>query len=109
MVKSRDDVPIRQQILEKGIVATMEDRNKSYGDPHIQLELSGAIKDLCRMFHANHSPRLISHAEWDSLDNVIQKLSRVVVGPEPGEDSYVDGAVYFAIAGECAARAKGQP
>jgi hypothetical protein len=40
---------------------------------------------------------------------VLTKMSRVVTGPKVKGDTYVDGAVYFSIAGEMALRASEEP
>jgi len=88
----------RGKILEDAIKATEGDRNRSYGEPAKQLGLAGAIKLMCR----ENAGRLICNAEMEALDLVITKLSRAFVGSAPGRDTYVDGAAFFAIAGECA-------
>ncbi len=89
---------VRGGILGDARKATEGDRNKSYGDPSVQLGLAGELKALVR----GRMKREVGPAEMEALDMVLTKLSRAVIGSEPGRDTYVDGAAYFAIAGECA-------
>ncbi len=89
---------VRGRILGDARKATEGDRNKSYGDPSVQFALAGELKALVRF----RMKRKVGPAEMEALDMVLTKLSRAVIGSEPGRDTYVDGAAYFAIAGECA-------
>lgn len=93
-----DGKSIRQQILERGIEITTGDRNKSYGDPLQNLGLAGKIKELLY----SNAQRKLGPAEREAIGLVVTKLSRIFSGSAPGRDTYLDGAVYFAIAGECA-------
>lgn len=90
--------PMRVQILQEGAKITAGDRNKTYGEPIVNLGLAGSIKYL----FWNNATRHIGPAEHEAIDNVIQKLARLARGNEPHRDTYVDGATYFAIAGEVA-------
>lgn len=98
-------IPLRQQILEAGLKGTLGDRNKSYGDPVINLGLAGTMKQAMRDYYSEHI-RTIGPAEWEALDMVVTKLARALTGANPGRDTYIDGATYFAIAGEAAEREK---
>ena len=89
----------RGNILRDACAATEGDRNGMYGDPTKQLGLAGRLKRMMR----GSAEREIGPAEMEALDMVLIKISRAVVGASPGRDTYVDGAAYFAIAGECAA------
>ncbi len=89
---------VRGEILGDAREATEGDRDKAYGDPSVQLGLAGELKALVR----SRMKRDVGPAEMEALDMVLTKLSRAVIGSEPGRDTYVDGAAYFAIAGECA-------
>jgi hypothetical protein len=92
--------PLRVSILNEGAKLTSGDRDKSYGDPLVNLGLAGQIKDLCRRAQA----RSMHPAEVEALDQVITKIARCYTGPVVKQDNYVDGATYFAIAGEAATR-----
>jgi hypothetical protein len=92
-----DDIPMRVQILNEGAHITAGDRQRDYGSPLNNFQLAGAMKALIRQ-HAN---RDISPEELHALDMVLLKIARAVTG-KPVRDTYVDGATYFAIAGELA-------
>lgn len=93
--------PLRVEMLSEGIKLTAGSRDEEYGDPLINMSCAGELKAVIRKWAA----REISPAEQEALDMVITKLSRAVTG-KPKGDTYVDGATYFAIAGEMALRAK---
>ena len=86
----------RDAILAKATEYTMSDRNAQYGDPGEQMALAGELKALIRA----HAKRDILPAELEALDSVLLKISRAVIGPDPGIDTYIDMAAYAAIAGE---------
>lgn len=86
----------REIILKMAIAATCGDRDASYGDPSINLELAGKLKALIRQYGADK----LGDAELEALDMVLTKIGRVVTGKDPKPDTYVDGAAYFAIAGQ---------
>jgi hypothetical protein len=93
--------PIRSSILHEGIKLTCGDRDKEYGDPKQNMTCAGELKATIRRYMA----RDITPAELEALDMVLTKMSRVVTGATK-RDTYVDGATYFAIAGEMAIRAQ---
>lgn len=108
--KSRSDSPkgdrpmtIRGNILATAREYTEEDRNKEYGDPYPQLGLAGLLKALLREHHSVHGLRMLGPAEWEAIDMICTKISRVILG-QVKQDTYIDLAAYAAIAGECAAR-----
>lgn len=92
--------PLRVEMLSEGIKLTAGSRDEEYGDPKINMSCAGELKAVLRKWAA----RDITPAEQEALDMVLTKISRVVTG-KPKGDTYVDGATYFAIAGECALRA----
>lgn len=94
--------PPRVAILLEGAKLTSGERDVAYGPPQINLELAGKLKELLRQY----GTRDVSPAELEALDMVCTKLSRVVTG-QYKHDNYVDGATYFAIAGEMAMKAEG--
>lgn len=89
--------PERVRILQEGARLTTGDRDKEYGPPAVNMSAAGELKLVLR----KHIARDISPAELEALDMVLTKVSRVITG-NPKRDSYVDGAAYFAIAGEIA-------
>jgi len=60
--------------------------------------------ELKRVFfkYAAKSPRRVGPGEHEAVDQVLSKIARIATGPIVHEDTYVDGAAYMAIAGECA-------
>lgn len=96
MVDAKEGDPVRVQLLTQAIGYTSHTRNKSYGDPQHQLACAAMLKQTLRQFVR----RALPAAELEALDMVCTKLSRAVCGPHPGLDTYIDGAAYFAIAGE---------
>jgi len=93
--------PLRVEMLSEGIKLTCGDRDEEYGDPKVNMTCAGELKATIRRYMV----REITPAELEALDMVLTKMSRVVTGPKVKGDTYVDGSVYFAIAGEMALRA----
>jgi len=92
------DIPLRVDILHEGAMLTNGDRDKEYGPPQINLAAAGELKACFR----RHLRRDISAGELEAIDQVLTKIGRVATGLHPKRDTYVDGATYFAIAGEIA-------
>lgn len=90
--------PMRVAILEEGARITGGDREASYGPPKVNLACAGELKAVFR----KHMRRELSAGELEAVDMVLTKLGRVATSPAPVRDTYVDGAAYFAIAGEIA-------
>lgn len=90
--------PERVRILNEAARLTGADRNKTYGDPGVNLACAGELKDVFWRY-AKANPREISPAEGEALDQVMTKLARLATGAAK-LDNYIDGAAYFAIAGE---------
>lgn len=97
-VAAGHSVPERVNILHEGAMLTNGNRDREYGPPTINLAAAGELKAVFR----RHLRRNVSAAEMEAIDNVLTKLGRLATGLEPKRDTYVDGATYFAIAGECA-------
>lgn len=93
--------PLRVQYLNKGASLTSGDRDAEYGDPLVNMRCAGELKAVIRRYLS----RPMDPGEAEAIDMVITKLSRVATGA-PKADTYIDGATYFAIAGECAARSQ---
>lgn len=91
-------IPVRVNILHEGALLTNGQRDKEYGPPGINLAAAGELKAVFR----RHIRRQISAGEMEAIDAVLTKLGRLATGLEPKRDTYVDGATYFAIAGEIA-------
>lgn len=89
--------PKRVKLLKEGANLTAGDREATYGDPEINLDASGRLKALVRELLIGP----ISAAELEAIDNVMQKIARILTGSYH-EDNYRDGAAYMAIAGELA-------
>lgn len=89
------NTPTRVQILSEGVRLTNGDRDKEYGTPAHNMGCAGELKAVFRKYLT----RELHPAEQEALDMVLTKVSRVCTGA-PKRDTYVDGATYFAIAGE---------
>lgn len=96
-------LPVREQILSTARDYTIGDRDQSYGDPIVNLSLARHLKSMCWTTWTQNSPRMISPAEWEAIDMILVNIARLVVGPAPGRDRYIDIAGYAAIAGEAEA------
>lgn len=90
----------RVAILQEGSRLTSGDRDKTYGDPIINLACSGELKAVFRKY----MQRKLSTAELEAIDMVLTKVGRIATGPKFHRDTYVDAATYMAIAGEMAMR-----
>ncbi|CDZ55038.1 DUF6378 domain-containing protein [Neorhizobium galegae] len=90
--------PVRVSILNEGAKLTDGGRDVEYGPPAINLACAGELKAVIRKYMR----RDIAPGELEAIDQVCTKLGRVATGLQPKRDTYVDGATYFAIAGEIA-------
>ena len=92
------DKPARVLVLEEAASLTGGERDLAYGPPITNLSASGDLKDTMR----RHLVRNLSSAELEALDMVLTKIGRIITGPLPKRDNYVDAAAYMAIAWEAA-------
>lgn len=92
----------RVLVLEEAASLTSGVRDVQYGPPLVNLSASGDLKRTMR----EHLVRDLSVAELEALDMVLTKIGRIITGPEPKRDNYVDAAAYMAIAWEVAAADK---
>lgn len=92
----------RVLVLEEAASLTSGERDLQYGPPIVNLTASGDLKRTMR----EHLVRDLSVAELEALDMVLTKIGRIITGPEPKRDNYVDAAAYMAIAWEAAAADK---
>ncbi len=89
---------IRKQILEQAINLTTRDRAKTYGPPQVNLQ---CLADLINAYLKAQGKEGALDAKDAAMLMVLTKASRVAVNANH-DDNYIDGAAYFAIAGECA-------
>lgn len=93
----KDNPVTRQHILQIAQQLTSGDRDKVYGPPIVNLTRFAEL--LTAYFDR--------HIEFTTADGAmvmaLAKVSRVPASPTH-IDNYIDGAAYFAIAGECADR-----
>jgi hypothetical protein len=94
-----DSGTIRGNLLIQAHEATTRQRNVSYGDPMVNLSCAGELKRVVRSYMQANRHRTFSSAEEEAIDAICTKLGRIATGSPVG-DNYVDGAAYFAIAGE---------
>ena len=93
----------RKELLEAGIKATCGERDEEYGDPKVNLENTARLWNAYLGAKYPELEKLLT-AEDVSWLNVLQKVSRAASHPgtmsSVGDDTYIDAAVYSAIAGE---------
>ena len=89
--------PIRGQVLQAAMDATLGSRNKSYGAPNPNLQLANNLIAAVHPFLKDkYSP-----AHNQAIYLALHKLARIACGAVGHTDNYVDAAAYFAIAAEC--------
>lgn len=94
----------RVRLLEEGAALTSGDRDEVYGDPNVNLACFDALVRVWYTYtRKNHRYPTNYGAHNGAMLNVLSKISRIACG-KAHEDNYRDGATYFAIAGEAAAR-----
>lgn len=89
------DVSIRGGILRRACELTEGDRNDAYGDPYPEYERLGKV------WGARLGVEISAHQAALMMADL--KANRLWSNPGH-EDSPIDGAAYFAIAGECGQR-----
>lgn len=87
----------REMLLMEGAALTGGDRNNEYGEPIDNLTMTGELK----LTFWGHMQRNVGPAEGEALDMVLTKLGRLGRGAIK-RDTYMDAAVYLAIAYEVA-------
>lgn len=100
---------LRGKLLTQAIELTEGSRNAAYGDPVVNLGLQGRLMDVFfEEFDKNASLAFLDAtgvaALRGSIAQVIGKLARIGAGDVTRLDNYIDGAAYFAIAGEAVDR-----
>lgn len=89
--------PVREQVLQAAMDATLGSRNKSYGAPTPNLQLANNLIAAVHPFLKDkYSP-----AHNQAIYLALHKLARIACGAVGHTDNYVDAAAYFAIAAEC--------
>lgn len=101
---------IRGDILRTAADLTEGDRNAAYGDPQTNLGCQGALEAIITSSLRDNGkfyslPLRTKEALSGTLSQIAGKLARIVCGDPLRHDNFVDGAAYFAIAGEVASRA----
>ena len=94
----------RLETLKTAADLTMGDRNKQYGEPTDQMELTW---DMFSLYLAKAQENAVLRDADHTMGGhhaavflMMNKISRMAMGA-PKEDNYVDAAAYIAIAGEC--------
>lgn len=88
--------PKRVSILKTGERYTGSDRNATYGEPGLNMAVQQELMAVIDKHLVHKNVKGYKAA----LNNVAIKFARAICGPAPGDDTFVDGAAYFAIAGE---------
>lgn len=103
------DWPHRARMLLTGADLTSGDRNREYGEPEQNFENVELLWNA--YLNGKYGGKIIDplNAQLSSEDVawmcVLMKIGRTFIG-QPKEDTYIDAAVYAAIAGELAFIAK---
>lgn len=95
-IKSKLPSPKRVNLLNRGARLTGTDRNSTYGEPALNMKVQGELQRVINKYLVHKNVPGYEAA----LNSVAVKLARAVCGPVPGDDTFVDGAAYFGIAGE---------
>lgn len=91
------ELPTRIAMLLQGVEVTGK-KNQTFGEPLFNLSLAGAVKRMLRQ----NQQRAMSAGEEEALEQVITLICRAYSGDGFTAKTYVNGATYFAIAGEIA-------
>ena len=89
----------RKELLKAGIAATCGSRDKEYGPPEVNLQNTANLWNAYMACKHDITDGVLFTAEDVAWLNTLQKISRAASGPA-GDDTYIDAAVYSAIAGE---------
>ena len=76
------------------IKATLNERQHTHGDFNENAACSQALKRVCR----EHQTRDLTHVQAEAIDNICQKLSRILTGNPNHADSWLDIAGYATLA-----------
>jgi len=104
-INKSGDEPVRAALLREGTSLTLGDRNNSYGEPVGNMQNIGALWStyLIGKYRGQTIDELNMELSGEDVAHMLtlMKITRTYVhGVQP--DSYIDAAVYQAIAGECA-------
>jgi len=94
-----DGLPVRGTILAKASIATLKERNVSYGDCYTDMSCAAELEAI----YTRHAGKKYDPAHDEAMRRVFCKIARIACGAVGHEDNYVDGSAYFAIAAECQA------
>ena len=100
MEDADDRASTRARILYMGAKLTDGDRNKQYGEPVKNMQDIAALWETYLRGMHGFQDRLTGEDVAHMMS--LMKIARAYVSGPPHVDNYVDGAVYQAIAGECA-------
>ena len=73
---------------------TLEERKETHGDFAVNAEFTQRLKFLCR----NSQLVQLSHVQAEALDNICQKLGRIITGNPNHADNWHDIAGYATLA-----------
>ena len=93
----------RKELLEAGIAATCGERDEEYGDPRPNFENTASLWNAYIRAKYPNAEMMFTCEDVAWLNN-LQKMSRAISHPgvmsSVGDDTYIDAAVFAAIAGE---------
>ena len=75
------------------IEETLEQRGSEYGDWSIQASVSQGLKEIIRI-----GPSNLNRPQMESIDLILMKISRIVVGNPDNIDSWTDIIGYATLA-----------
>lgn len=100
------ETPSRVAILFDAADLVSGKRDAEYGSPSINLACAGELMAVYEKYVAL-SPGLSNPAHGAAMRQVLLKVARAATSPVFNRDTYVDGAGYFALAGEAMGPGRG--
>lgn len=96
----------RSRILVNA-VKKLQEYDHVFGDPKKVAACAGELQRVL-LKYASKSDRRVGPAEHSAIDQVLFHVARIACGPVVYTDSYLEGGLQFAIAGEAALESVGE-
>ena len=83
--------------METNVTKVLAERQNTHGDFAKNAKCSQELKGIVSEFGTDN-PELFSSVQREALDNICQKMSRIITGNPNHTDSWVDIAGYATLA-----------
>jgi hypothetical protein len=83
--------------MQTNVTEILAERQGTHGDFHENAKCSQELKSIVYEYGTNN-PDLFSSVQREALDNICQKMSRIITGNPNHIDSWVDIAGYATLA-----------